>query len=103
DGLVSLQSTAGVGSTFTVVLPVYFRGADQPVASPSSPGESSGPAVRVLVVEDDAGAYKRLAQDLAAARYVPIWARTAEEAVGLARGLRPQAIVLDVLLRGVDG
>jgi DNA-binding response OmpR family regulator len=57
----------------------------------------------VLVVEDDVEAYQALASVLSQAGYFPIRARQGEEAVEMARLLRPTAITLDLSLPGMSG
>jgi signal transduction histidine kinase/DNA-binding response OmpR family regulator len=102
DGRILLDSARGAGTTFTVLLPRQFRGSPVP-AREGGVVVRPGTGTRVLVVEDEPAAFKRLAQELASAGYAPVWARTGEEAVSLARGLRPAAITLDVLLAEMDG
>ncbi len=57
----------------------------------------------MLVVEDDLSAYRGLAQALSEAGYFPMRARRGDEAVAMARALRPTAITLDIGLPGLDG
>src|SRR6185436_11306830 len=58
---------------------------------------------RVLVVEDEDESFDTLRAYLQSAGYVPIRARTGEEAVRLARVMRPLAITLDIVLPEMDG
>jgi len=58
---------------------------------------------RVLVVEDDLATWERIAGDLERAEYHAARARTGEEALVLARMMRPAAITLDLVLPGIDG
>jgi CheY-like chemotaxis protein len=57
----------------------------------------------VLVVEDDLVSYQALARWLSEAGYFPIRARKGEEALEMARTLRPTAITLDLSLPGLSG
>ncbi|MEA2463947.1 MAG: hypothetical protein QOJ98_1694, partial [Acidobacteriota bacterium] len=61
------------------------------------------PGERVLVVEDENEAFDALSAYLQSAGYVPIRARCGEEAIKLARVMRPRAITLDLVLPGMEG
>ena len=106
----------GKGSTFTFAIPMEVleskvedysdRGRSgvleiQGFESFEAGMEDSRP--RVLVVEDDHNASTLLGQYLSEAGYAVAYAFDGEEAVGLARELKPQAITLDILLPKKDG
>lgn len=67
-------------------------------------GAGLGGAVpAVLLVEDDATTRAFLADNLSADRFAPLAASSAEEAVALLAGGRPDAAVIDVGLPGMSG
>ncbi|HXT51196.1 MAG TPA: response regulator [Thermoanaerobaculia bacterium] len=101
-GVVTVDSALGQGSTFTVHLPLHQRNSG-PVAlpedeAPPEPGED-----RVLVVEDDPTVYDVIARHLGDGGWVPVRARTGDDALKLARGVRPVAVTLDLVIPGIDG
>ena len=57
----------------------------------------------VLVVEDDATVRRFLAENLVADRFAPMPAESAEEALALLAGARPDAALIDVGLPGMSG
>ena len=79
-GTVSVQSVLGEGSEFTFTLPLRFGG-------------------RVLIVESEDETFDAYSGFLRAAGYVPIRARSGDEAVERARVMTPRAIILD---RSID-
>jgi signal transduction histidine kinase/DNA-binding response OmpR family regulator/ligand-binding sensor domain-containing protein len=102
-GTLTVASEMGKGSTFTFTLPVHFAGTTIPSPIINVDGTVIPPGERVLVVEDEDLAYSTLATYLQAAAYVPIRARNADEALRLARSIRPVAITLDIVLPGAQG
>ncbi|HYK01171.1 MAG TPA: response regulator [Thermoanaerobaculia bacterium] len=102
-GTISVHSTLGEGSEFTFTLPIRFAGAAIPSPIVGPDGVVVPPGERVLVVEDENEAYDALSAYLQSAGYVPIRARTGEEAMKLARVMRPRAITLDLVLPGMEG
>jgi signal transduction histidine kinase/DNA-binding response OmpR family regulator/ligand-binding sensor domain-containing protein len=102
-GSVSVASTPGEGSAFTFTLPIRFEGAAIPSPIVGPDGVVVPPGERVLVVEDEHEAFDALSAYLQSAGYVPIRARTGEEALKLARVMRPRAITLDLVLPGMEG
>ncbi len=104
QGVVRLESAPGQGSTFAVVIPSVFCG---PGAKKSS--KQTGPSVRiegdraVLVVEDDPSAFETISQHLISSGYVPVRATNGNEAIDLIRSVSPQAVILDIVLPGIDG
>jgi signal transduction histidine kinase/CheY-like chemotaxis protein/ligand-binding sensor domain-containing protein len=102
-GTVSVRSEAGQGSEFTFTLPLRFAGATIPSPIVGPDGIVIPPGDRVLVVEDEDAAFNALRVYLQSAGYVPIRARSGEEAVRLARAVGPLAITLDIVLPEMDG
>jgi signal transduction histidine kinase/CheY-like chemotaxis protein/ligand-binding sensor domain-containing protein len=102
-GTVSVHSILGEGSEFSFTLPIRFAGAAIPSPIVGPDGVVVPPGERVLVVEDENEAFDALSAYLQSAGYVPIRARTGEEAMKLARVMRPRAITLDLVLPGMEG
>jgi signal transduction histidine kinase/CheY-like chemotaxis protein len=98
-GRIELTSVAGEGSRFDVSIPL--RRANQAEASPVEPDLGSGPLV--LVVEDDAAAAELLQLQLRQAGYCTALAADGESGLQAAQQLAPAAILLDILLPGLDG
>ncbi|HEY2887169.1 MAG TPA: response regulator, partial [Candidatus Limnocylindrales bacterium] len=107
DGRIELVSTPGVGSCFTVILPVAPT-ADAAPSSLTDPvdrsiGETGPTRGDVLVIEDDPSAARLLREYLEADGYRVRVAVSGEAGLASARATRPGAILLDVLLPGLDG
>ena len=103
-GDITVQSTYGTGTAFTVDLP-----ADAPEAAPESSG--SPPKSRaaaadlnvVLVIDDDQDTADILKRNLAKSGYEVIVAHSGAAGLELARKMKPAAITLDVMMPGMDG
>jgi signal transduction histidine kinase/CheY-like chemotaxis protein len=103
-GEVTVSSRPGEGSTFTITLP----------DCPSTPRQAKPADVvhlsdeleeapTVLVVDDDPAARDLLTANLKSTGYRLVQAANGEEALSLARRIRPDAITLDVLMPKPDG
>ncbi len=100
-GSVSVESARGDGSTFRFTLPLVAA-EDPPPEDLTGITEETG-LFRILVVEDDPAAFQLVESALRDAGYIPLRARSGEEALELAKTLRPAAITLDLVLPGLDG
>jgi CheY-like chemotaxis protein len=107
-GDITVQSTVGVGSTFTVTIPLRY-GAAQPAtrvaAAPSREELAAVPEADkvVLVIDDDPDVIYLLRENLTEAGYHVVGAASGEEGLQKARKLRPFAITLDILMPQQDG
>jgi signal transduction histidine kinase/CheY-like chemotaxis protein/HAMP domain-containing protein len=103
-GEITVNSRPGEGSTFTITLsdrpstPTQAKLADVPHRS-----VESDDAPTVLVVDDDPAARDLLTANLKSTGYRLVQAANGEEALRLARTIRPDAITLDVLMPKPDG
>ena len=112
-GRVSVDSELGKGSVFRVLLPVDASATSAPrrLGEPLTFGfevaevaTAVGPdRPRVLVAEDDDEFARALGGDLEAAGYRVLRARDGEATLAMARGERPDAITLDLVLPVRDG
>jgi CheY-like chemotaxis protein/anti-sigma regulatory factor (Ser/Thr protein kinase) len=109
-GRIELESSIGAGARFRVTLPRAATPADEPAPVPSAPGmleraiaRQPAPGSYVLVIEDDPGAVRLLRTYLEGAGYSVRAATDGETGLLQARKSPPAAIVLDVLLPGIDG
>jgi signal transduction histidine kinase/CheY-like chemotaxis protein/HAMP domain-containing protein len=104
-GWIWVESELGKGSTFRFVMPrVRSAVIQEEFGLPSrDSADQSGTGPLVLVVEDDRVAGDLLAQQLGQAGYRVARAATGDQAVALARRLRPDGITLDILLPDQDG
>jgi signal transduction histidine kinase/CheY-like chemotaxis protein len=98
-GSVRVDSAAGHGSTFSFTLPVRSRAA----IVTRTPDPAVERVDRVLVVEDDPNAYELISSALRSAGFLSIRARHGDDALRLAREMRPIAVTLDLVLPGLDG
>jgi len=101
-GSVAVRSTPGVGSTFSTTIPLQYHDASTVPGATADAWEHDPARVPVLIVEDHAETQFIYEKFLAGSRFQPLQARTLREAEEALVRVRPQAIILDILLPGRD-
>jgi PAS domain S-box-containing protein len=114
-GGISVQSEHNKGTTFTVYLPVDLSGTEAArphivehhetaEASPVvfEPAEEEAGST-VLVVDDDPNARDLMSRFLLRDGYRTLLAENGEHGLSLAKQYQPDAVILDVLMPGMDG
>jgi CheY-like chemotaxis protein len=99
-GDITAESEFGKGSVFTLRIPAVVQTLETiepPTRIPAAP------AGTVLVIDDDEDVHELLRRTLARHGFAVESAANGEDGLRLARKLRPQAIVLDVMMPGTDG
>jgi len=96
-GRISARSEIGVGSVFTLEIPLRAPAPESP------PPEADIGQCSVLVVDDDVHARAVVSLVLRAAGYRVTEASDGERALSIVSEDRPDCIVLDLVMPGVDG
>jgi PAS domain S-box-containing protein len=97
-GRIWVQSELGVGSTFTVLLPIADR-----KLPPSLLDQLPAGAQKILVVDDERDIVALLRHQLEAKGYKVVIASTGEQAIAKAISEQPSLITLDILLPDRNG
>lgn len=101
-GRISAKSEGeGRGAEFSVALPLNSATLERRDRTSSIPGSPN--ARRVLVIEDNVDAAESLREALEVCHHEVLVARTGPEGVEAARLLKPDAILCDIGLPGLDG
>jgi signal transduction histidine kinase len=102
-GSIAATSSHGVGSTFTVVLPLRAVPTQEANLKVSAPTSARLIAASVLVVEDD-GPSRRLARDVLKQRgYDVVEARDVDEALAIMRKKPPEIVITEIRIPGGGG
>lgn len=99
-GAIGVESEAGVGTTFTLRLPLHWHAPGEDAAPETGAGPAGAP---VLVVDDDPASRELLSRFVRREGLPVRCARDGEEGLRLAREIRPAAILLDVMMPRMDG
>ena len=104
-GEVSVDSVAGQGTTFSIILPAIHASPAKDEALPDAEPatEVVGDRDLVLVIDDDPDQRTLLTRFLHKEGFRVQVAGDGRKGLTLARRLRPRAILLDVMMPGVDG
>jgi signal transduction histidine kinase/response regulator RpfG family c-di-GMP phosphodiesterase len=94
---------AGQGSEFVVRLPALHRPVKEAASQPPPAASAARQRTRVLVVDDNEDAANSLAMVLGLKGHEVLLAYDGPSALEAARAHRPQAVVLDIALPGMDG
>ena len=103
-GTVTVESELGRGSSFAVSLPAVYVVLEPDETVPET-GTETGEAHRdlVLVIDDDDDQRTLMTRFLQREGFRARTARDGEAGLTLARALKPRAILLDVMMPGIDG
>jgi len=103
-GSIEVSSSLGAGTTFTVLLPSAIKQPEIPNKVHDSTSPPDAPAVGTVLVVDDDPISRDLIQRTLSRQGLHIEvAGSGEQALRLAKQLRPDAITLDVIMPGMDG
>jgi signal transduction histidine kinase/DNA-binding response OmpR family regulator len=100
-GEVKVTSEVGVGSVFAATLPMHYEEDSLPAAATVELPIEAG-LMPVMIIDDEVELRHILTRYLRDSRYQPLAARNLREARELMQRVRPQAIVLDIMLKGED-
>ncbi|HEX6821778.1 MAG TPA: ATP-binding protein [Candidatus Sulfotelmatobacter sp.] len=99
-GDVSVSSEVGVGSVFTVKIPIQFHGDTEVSHEPNAKPNLDATKLPVLVVEDNREALFIYEKYLKDSNFQVVPASSLRDARAAMRSMRPHAVLLDVLLQG---
>lgn len=103
-GTVQAQSEGlGAGSTFTVRLPLLRRALPPTPTGQDTPAQSPVEARRVLVVDDNVDGAQTLASVLELDGHSVTVVHDGPKAIEIAPSLRPEVVLLDIGLPGMNG
>jgi CheY-like chemotaxis protein len=102
-GTVAASSALGQGSEFVVRLPVVPTVEPRPPAPPTDKAKPIGPSLRVLVVDDNMDTAVSLEMLLRESGYDARTAHDGPAALAAALDYRPNVVLLDIGLPGLDG
>ena len=104
DGQVTVTSGSGDGSAFTLTLPAVLEQDTAVLADPEPAATEIGAAQDlVLVIDDDVDQRTLMTRFLHRERFRVQVAADGRTGLALARRLHPRAILLDVMMPGIDG
>ena len=113
-GTIDVESEIGRGTVFRVELPAEVEEKPDSPSAPSKPSRPSAAATSpppaleeranlVLIIDDDTSVCELMRRNLGEEGIPSLAANTGEEGLRLAKQLLPSAIILDVLMPGIDG
>lgn len=100
DGMIHVASRPGEGTEFRLQFPLAAGG---PAAAESSETLIHGNGQCVLLVDDEADILRAMQGLLRTLNYRPLFAETGEQALQLYESWRPEVVLLDVNMPGMDG
>ena len=105
-GSVRVESEPGQGSTFIIELPAQTAGPTVTVSVTAQPDTDLKPRPHggcILIIDDDPGVHRMLAEALGPEGYELKFATNGSEGLRLAKELHPAVITLDVIMPEMDG
>jgi CheY-like chemotaxis protein len=103
-GDITVTSTPGAGSNFTMRVPARVKPARSPYTVVEKAQQAApAPKGRVLIIDDDESVHGVLTNMLTREGYSTRVARDGKEGLRIAREYHPDIIILDILMPGMDG
>lgn len=101
-GDITFESELNVGTTFTVDVPRLVKDGRKAEAQ-ATPDQGSTAVRSILIIDDDPTVFDIIRRNIANDQLNVVTALTGLEGLKKARELRPQVIVLDLLMEDMDG
>ncbi|WP_103669766.1 PAS domain-containing hybrid sensor histidine kinase/response regulator [Pseudanabaena sp. BC1403] len=115
NGTVSVTSEVGVGSCFTIALPCENISMSSPIFTNQLTNQSTGSLEPspdngiaeglpiLLLAEDNDGNKLTISRYLKAKGYQLLFAKDGQEAIDIAKAMRPDLILMDIQMPNIDG